>query len=370
MKTVIAVVGCFVVTATVLGYIRIRQVQSSISPIQQVDRLADKKLASDSDPQLTLPSVDKTTTVDSAETASYNPLKITNDEIKTLDLTLHDKARQRDVPLLVYLPSSNASAPVIIHSHGLGGTRNTSAFLGRHWAGRGFVAVFVQHPGSDDSIWVDVPKWKRLRAFKTAASQANLELRLGDVSAVIDQLEKWNAESEHALQTRMDLDHIGMSGHSFGAVTTQHVSGQFTQGKQVATHERISAAIPMSPSSPRFGGAEKAFSKIEMPWLCMTGTHDVAAIGGASVEGRLAVYSALPAGDKFQLVLKNAEHSVFTENRLPRDKMPKNPNHHHAIKAISTAFWESYLRQDDVAKNWLREDVRSVLETGDQWMQK
>lgn len=38
-------------------------------------------------------------------------------------------------------------------SHGLGGSRSGSAFLGEHWAARSYVAVSLQHPGSDDSVW-------------------------------------------------------------------------------------------------------------------------------------------------------------------------------------------------------------------------
>jgi hypothetical protein len=102
----------------------------------------------------------------------------------------------------------------------------------------------------------------------------------------------------------------------------------------------------------------------------MTGTHDTSIIGGASVKSRLAVYPALPAGDKYQLVLKDAEHSVFTESRLHGDKLSRNPNHHRVIKALSTAFWDSYLLKKDAAKKWLGTEARSVLEPDDQWMRK
>jgi len=67
-----------------------------------------------------------------------------------VDLTVHDAARNRDIPVRVYLPANTAPEPVILFSHGLGGTRTGSAFLGEHWAARGYVAVFLQHPGSDD----------------------------------------------------------------------------------------------------------------------------------------------------------------------------------------------------------------------------
>lgn len=58
-----------------------------------------------------------------------------------LDLTVHDAGCDRDIPLRVYLPTNIAPAPVILFSHGLGGSRTGSAFLGQHWAGRGYAAV-------------------------------------------------------------------------------------------------------------------------------------------------------------------------------------------------------------------------------------
>src|SRR6185369_15465404 len=85
---------------------------------------------------------------------SYDPLAVgAGANPSQIDLTVHDAGRDRDIPLRVYLPTNSVPAPVILFSHGLGGSRAGSVFLGEHWAARGYVAVFVQHPGSDDSVW-------------------------------------------------------------------------------------------------------------------------------------------------------------------------------------------------------------------------
>ena len=59
--------------------------------------------------------------------------------------------------------------------------------------------------------------------LRNAASLENFLLRVRDVPAVLDQLDTWNKSGP--LAGRMDLEKIGMSGHSFGAVTTEAVSG-------------------------------------------------------------------------------------------------------------------------------------------------
>ncbi|RLS58140.1 MAG: dienelactone hydrolase [Planctomycetota bacterium] len=305
--------------------------------------------------------------------APYDPLrKLSETVIVSTLLTVDDAERDREIPLRVYRLPETRQAPVVIFSHGLGGSRDGSHFLGEHWAARGYVAVFIQHPGSDESVWRDAPLRDRMNAMRQAASAENLRLRMEDVRVLIDQLEMWSKEAAHPLAGVIDPKQIGMSGHSFGAQTTQAVSGQtFPLIHQKNTDPRIRAAIIMSPGTPPAGSADLAFGKVSIPWLLMTGTHDVSVIGGQTVESRLAVYPALLAGDKFELVLDGAEHSVFTDRALRGDQRTRNPQHHSAILALSTAFWDTYLKQDTAAKVWLTgPGPKSVLTPADRWKAK
>ena len=103
----------------------------------------------------------------------------------------------------------------------------------------------------------------------------------------------------------------------------------------------------------------------------ITGTKDVAFIGDADVPSRLAVFPALPPGGKYELVLYGAEHSAFTDRALPGDSEERNPNHHRAILAISTAFWDAWLSKNADARAWLDGDgPLSVLEEKDRWQKK
>ena len=200
----------------------------------------------------------------------YDPLAISNvRKAETFDCTVKDAIRGREIPLRVYLPADRHPAPVVLFSHGLGGSREGSAYLGEQWSARGYVVVVVQHPGSDDAVWRDAPPAERMAALKKAANLQNTLLRFGDIPAVLDQLERWNRASDSPLAGRLDLKRTGMSGHSFGAVTTQGVSGQRTAlGAASFTDARIKAAILMSPSSPRNGAAPKlAFGGVTIPWL-------------------------------------------------------------------------------------------------------
>ena len=300
--------------------------------------------------------------------ASYDPLTVDSSfTSRQLELTVH--ATDRDIPVRVYLPAGASAAPVVLFSHGLGGSRSGNAFLGQHWAARGYVAVFVQHPGSDTSVWRDKPVSERMDSMREAASLQNFMLRAHDVHAVLDALTSWNSEPHHPLASRLNLEKIGMSGHSFGAVTTEAVSGEkFPTLGTTLTDPRIKAAIAFSPSAPKRGTPQEAFGGVKIPWLLMTGTKDNSPIGVVDPKSRLEVYPALKGAPKYQVVLNNAEHSAFTDRALPGDREPRNPNHHRVMLALTAAFWDAYLRGDKEALAWLNgAGARSVLEPADQW---
>ena len=305
---------------------------------------------------------------------AYDPLAVSDQHAPPpLELTVNDKERQRDIPIRIYLFSPRTPAAIVLFSPGLGGSREGSAYLGTHWAARGYVAIFIKHPGSDDSVWKDLPREERMRALQNAASLDNFILRVQDISFVLNQLDRWIKTNGNALAGRLDMTRVGMSGHSFGAVTTQAVSGQSTaRGNANFTEPRIKAAIAFSPSSPRRGGDPKqAFGNVKIPWMLMIGTKDITPIGNVDMESRLAVFPALPAGGKYELVLYGAEHSAFSDRPLPGDTEKRNPNHHRVILALSTAFWDAWLREDARAKAWLDGDgPSSLLEKNDRWQSK
>jgi hypothetical protein len=154
-------------------------------------------------------------------------------------------------------------------------------------------------------------------------------------------------------------------------VTTQAVSGQTYPLGKGFTDDRIKAALIMSPSGPANGNSKQAFGSVKIPWMLLTGTKDSNPISGADAKTRLVVFPDLSPSSKYQLVLDNAEHSAFTERALPGETERRNPNHHRAILAVTTGFWDAFLRNDEKARLWLDGDeAQSVLEKNDQWQKK
>lgn len=278
-------------------------------------------------------------------------------KIRELRFEPEDKTRSREVPVKVYLAGrANKAQPVVLFSHGLGGSRENSVYLAHHWAGSGYVAVFMQHPGSDESVWKDVPLLERFGAMKKAASLKSSRDRIADVSFVIDQLEIWNKQSDHPLKGKMNLQRIGMSGHSFGARTTAVVMGQRYPFNRQFAEPRLDAFLMFSPAVGRGQKASNAFGHIKAPAMCMTGTEDKSPLDPSTTpQTRREVYKAMPSGDKYELVFEGGTHMAFSDRPIRRNEK-RQPRIHPAIQKISTSFWNAYLKDDQKAKSWLQSD--------------
>src|SRR5206468_4085237 len=64
------------------------------------------------------------------------------------ELVLHDANRGKELHVRVFYPSDAGKYPVIVFSHGAGGSQNCCDGLTRHWASYGYVTI---QPTHDDS---------------------------------------------------------------------------------------------------------------------------------------------------------------------------------------------------------------------------
>ncbi|MSR64957.1 MAG: acetylhydrolase [Verrucomicrobiae bacterium] len=271
-----------------------------------------------------------------------------------------DGKRDRQVPVTIYSPKTGAGPfPVIIFSHGLGGTRDGYEYLGRHWASHGYVSVHLQHIGSDDSVWRRAESTDRMTSMRRAAANPTNSLnRPLDVSFAIDQIEKLNRESD-VLKGRLDLKNVGVAGHSFGAYTTLAVAGEVFVGPLVDgktfRDPRVKAAIPMSSPVPRDKSQlDKVFGSIRIPCLHMTGTKDTSVINETQPADRRIPYDHIQLADQYLITFKDGDHMIFSgRGRLTGGE--KDARFQEFIRASSTAFWDAYLKGDAKAKAWLAE---------------
>lgn len=287
-----------------------------------------------------------------AAPAAYPPADAPVATVATLLATWRDTARDRDVPVKIYYPAPSANHPaaypVLVFSHGLGGSREGYAYLGDYWAAHGYVSVHLQHPGSDEAVWKDSKRpMKALRA--AAANPANIRNRPLDVTFALNQLAALNRDSASPLHGLLDLDRIGLAGHSFGAFTTL---ATVTPGHPVDGYDsRIKAAIAMSTPAPKRPGA---YAAVKIPVYHLTGTEDTDRAGGAKDPAdRRIPYDQTRNAPACLLTFEGGDHMAFSGPAARQKPDARDLRFHDLIQRSTLAFWDAELKGDKTSRAWL-----------------
>jgi dienelactone hydrolase len=273
------------------------------------------------------------------------------------DLAWKDAARQRDVLARLYLPAGQTSdtaarpqpAPLVVFSHGIGGSREGYSYIGKYLAANGIAALHVQHVGSDRSLWFGNPV-QMVGRLQDAAKATEAIERTKDVRFALDQV---LADSQLSIQ--LDTKRIAAAGHSYGANTTMLLAGARVErdGKAMDLADpRISAAVIIS--APPFygeGNPTEILKSIRVPSLHITATGDEIKIPGyySAATDRVAVYEAMASGNgKLLAVFKEGSHSMFTD-RLGTGGEALNPQVKKATRELMLAFLQKVFAGDATA---------------------
>ena len=288
----------------------------------------------------------------------------------TLQTWMDPKRDHRQVPVTVYYDDRAVTTPrpVIIVSHGLGGSRDAMPYLGRAWAAAGYISVHLQHAGSDSGVWKG--KLNPMEDLKAATKNIdNVIQRSGDVQFAIDKLTEINGRPGPFHQG-LDLAHIGMAGHSFGAHTTLMIAGQNaelirkTSPERGLSDPRVSACLALSPAPPQVSteaALKRAYQGITMPIMHMTGTVDISPIRDVKPADRRVPYDHINNPDQYLVIFKDGDHALFGGRQQTGRNDEQDAAYQKLIIRLSTAYWDAYLRKDARASQWLKD--RSTVQT-------
>jgi dienelactone hydrolase len=265
----------------------------------------------------------------------------------TMDLDWFDAARQRAVPVRLYLPkgaSAEKPVPLVVFSHGIGGSRRGYSYLGQFWAGQGYASLHLQHVGSDRTVWQG-NVFGVVGRLQAAAQEAEAVARVQDLKFALDQL----LAGEHARS--LDAQRIVAAGHSYGANTTLLAVGARVEreGRAVELRDaRLKAAIVIS--APPFYGEKSppaVLGAIEVPTLHVTATEDIIRVPGyySPASDRLAVFDATGGPRKTLAVFSGGSHSIFTD-RGGTGGAVLNPQVKRATQLLSLAFLRQVFDED------------------------
>jgi predicted dienelactone hydrolase len=135
------------------------------------------------------------------------------------DIVLHDAKRNKDLHVRIFYPNEPGLYPVIVFSHGAGGSQSCCEALTRHWATYGYVTL---QPTYDDSTVQRRNAGEEdinfLIAVRDALKKPALwQSRPQDISFVLDSLPVLQKRIP-ALAGKIDAEHIGVGGHSMGRI--------------------------------------------------------------------------------------------------------------------------------------------------------
>ena len=267
--------------------------------------------------------------------------------VRAQDFDWVDASRSRAVPVRLYWPeaaAASAPVPLVVFSHGIGGSRRGYSYLGAYWASQGIAALHVQHVGSDRSVWSGNPL-QLVGRLQGAAQEDEALNRVRDVRFALDQL----LAGEHSPQIRRDA--IIAAGHSYGANTTLLLAGAQVQrqGQVLDLAEpRLRAAIVIS-APPFYGESDpqRILAGVRIPTLHVTATEDVIRIPGyySPASDRLQVFEATGGPSKALAVFQGGSHSIFTD-RSGTGGVELNPRVKAATRELTLAFVREVLEGD------------------------
>ncbi|MGI0495570.1 alpha/beta hydrolase [Alkalinema pantanalense CENA528] len=332
----------------------------------------------------------------SSESASLPQINLQQSgsfSIEKQKLYLYDQERERSLTTDLYLPIDHKNAPVMIISHGFGSARDDFAYLAEHLTSHGFAVAVIQHPGSDR---------QQLESYLQGTAKDILQVndfidRPQDISFLINQLERLE-EILPDIQSRFNLQQIGVIGHSFGGYTglalagakpnfdvlTRECSAQnFNLNVGNASHllqclaldlpekywpdltdKRVKAVFTINPIGASIFG-EKGVENIEIPIMMVASSDD--AIAPALLE-QVCPFSWLNSPHKYLAFIENSTHSDATQSTTPSriniiDELdsPDPKLARNYLKTMSLAFAKTYIALEGNYKNYLQNSYTQTI---------
>lgn len=290
----------------------------------------------------------------------------------------------------VYVPQTQAAAPVVLISHGWGSSKENFAFLAQHLASYGFAVAVPQHIGSDRTfqqqflsglIDEDIPPREYID-------------RPLDMTYVLDELARRSA-APGPDQGKFDLDRVGIVGHSLGGYTALAIAGAsinypllqlgcvpdrpplfnlsvYLQCRAAPLppadlslrDPRVDAVMALNPVDSVVQGPDQ-IAQIDIPTLLMTANFDLLA---TPIQEQIHPFTWLTTADKYLAALAPAGHGssvqfALADHTVHGGLAPNTPLGSEYSRALAAAFMQRYVAQDSGYQTFLSAAYGDYLQT-------
>ncbi|WP_019419848.1 alpha/beta hydrolase family protein [Paenibacillus sp. OSY-SE] len=240
--------------------------------------------------------------------------------------------------------------PVLLFSHGFSGHKNQNTFQIEQLVSHGYIVVGIDHTySSTASVFSDgrvanyVPQETESIAYLDKANEGWVE----DATFVLNQVEKLaKNDPDQRFTGRMDMQNVGMFGHSFGGATSTQM---------LITDSRIKAALNMD--GVLYGKLRIPASGLEKPFLMMSADDSLNSAQHMRdkelikmMEDALARYEHVAVGGNYWMKMNDMKHMGFSDLYLfsPLYEQMEGVDIrkvHRLINDYSQDFFDHYLRQ-------------------------
>lgn len=271
-------------------------------------------------------------------------------------------------PLVCRWPAGRTPVGFVVFCHGLGSNGGEYAALSAHWARHGYLVI---HPTFGDAIEIVAREEPALGLDPQAdlsgwTAIPHVRARMHEI---LHDPERWMERVRHVRSLMAALPELfeatcgtrgmpvpgAIAGHSFGAFTAQLLAGVEIDMPGGAARrfgdERFSAAVLLSAQGrDQQGLRDGSWDAVNGPVLNVTGTLDRGAKGG-DWHWKSEPYELAPPGGKYLAVIEEGDH--FLGGFADRETQRQVPAQQEAVRQITLAFLDAYLRDRPAARDWL-----------------
>ncbi len=287
----------------------------------------------------------------------------------------------REIPIKVRYPlDTTGPLPLVIFSHGMGGSSEAFGDLTDRLASHGYVVVLPTHsdslklgrkqgePSGRELLSNPADYFRDVKVFE----------RVDDIKRIIDAIPVIEATTPDLTKAggTISRDAIAMAGHSAGALTTQMVIGakvrsRLLGGVESVADPRVKAAVVISGQGLKTRlFTEESWAKLDKPLLVITGSRDTARVGNETPASRRHPFEYAPASTgephTFLLWIEGATHSSYSGGRMAVF-LGERPENRAMVAAVTSsavlAFLDAFIKHPadsapaQAARNHLTNDV-------------
>jgi dienelactone hydrolase len=253
----------------------------------------------------------------------------------------------RTIEFRVFAPDTPGDYPVILYSHGLGGSPFAGAGnVASDLAALGYIVIAPTHLDSFRTAAAVQDDFYTISATTALHRVADIQFLLSNAAALAAGLPGYS----------VNLTDPTIAGHSMGAFTTALLTGVTSNLPEIANlaagnsyglntvaDARFKQAILLSPQgiSSTFGFTADSWDKQTIPALSITGTLDVG-IDLQSYQYRLSGFDSGPATGKHAVVIEGADHGQVGGDAT-------NPAFNSEVTAAASLFLQAYVGNSTTA---------------------